>query len=366
MKKTIKPHSIRLFPKWEGAHKYNVTGIAGKCDCAILSSVTKPEIYVHRNLKTKSPRHVFLSMRNPIVALEYFVEVFLPNIDAPFVLVTGSEDVTIPHQTDCRFQQFGASESSLIDRITRHPHLTKWFCENLDDASHPLMSPIPTGMVFKPPLSPKEIDVPEVPSPEERPLRVLCAHRVREGPQWDTRRHVTELAHSDWSEWCTVVEEEVPKAKFLELVRSHTFVLCVEGGGLDPSPKAWQAILNGAIPIIRETPLKDAYKEFPVAFVPNWEARSLSLGKLHDWHRNFSRLYQIPSYRKNVIRKLGMDYWWSKVSDHVDKTSDRSISPTLFFEEILQDVRVNLSEAGRKVKSAVSNIKSKICYKIRI
>ncbi|MCS3937062.1 hypothetical protein GGP80_003070 [Salinibacter ruber] len=301
-------------------------------------------------------------MRNVNSALEYFVEDFLPKVDAPFVLVTGSEDVTIPNQTDCRFQSFGASESSLIDRITGHPHLTKWFCENLDDASHPLMSPIPTGMVFKPPTSPKEIDVPESPSLEERSLRVLCAHRVREGPQWDTRRQVTELARSDWSEWCTVIEEEVPKAEFLELVRSHAFVLCVEGGGLDPSPKAWQAILNGAIPIIRETALKDACKELPVAFVPNWKAKSLSMRKLHEWHRHFSQLYQSPSYRKDVIRKLEIDYWWRKVSAHVDQAADRSISPNLFFEGLLQDVMSYLIATKRRAKSTASDVKRKLKY----
>lgn len=37
----------------------------------------------------------------------------------------------------------------------------------------------------------------------------------------------------------------------MRLMQSHAFVLCAEGGGVDPSPKAWQAILHGAIPIIR-------------------------------------------------------------------------------------------------------------------
>jgi len=251
-------------------------------------------------------------------------------------------------------------ELCVDDRVTPNPHRPKVLWGKCVYARHRIRSTMPTGMVFKTPLFPKEIDVPKVPSLEERPLRVLCAHRVREGPQWDTRRHVTELARSDWSEWCTVVEEEVPKAKFLELVRSHAFVLCVEGGGLDPSPKAWQAILNGAIPIIRETALKDAYEELPVAFVPNWKAKSLSLRKLHEWHRYFSRLYQSPSYRKDVIRKLRMDYWWSKISAHVDQTSDRSISPTLLLKGVLQDIRSNLIGKRRQIKSAVSDARDRI------
>jgi hypothetical protein len=41
--------------------------------------------------------------------------------------------------------------------------------------------------------------------------------------------------------------------------------------GIDPSPKAWETIMAGSIPIIQHTTLDDAYKHLPVAFVDNWE-----------------------------------------------------------------------------------------------
>jgi hypothetical protein len=40
--------------------------------------------------------------------------------------------------------------------------------------------------------------------------------------------------------------------------------------GLDPSPKAWEAILLGTIPIIQYSTLDDAYERFPVVFVNEW------------------------------------------------------------------------------------------------
>ena len=40
---------------------------------------------------------------------------------------------------------------------------------------------------------------------------------------------------------------------------------------MDPSPKAWEAIMAGTIPIIQHSTLDDAYMLLPVAFVDTWE-----------------------------------------------------------------------------------------------
>jgi hypothetical protein len=40
---------------------------------------------------------------------------------------------------------------------------------------------------------------------------------------------------------------------------------------MDPSPKAWEAIMVGSIPIIARSTLDDAYQHLPVAFVESWE-----------------------------------------------------------------------------------------------
>ncbi len=80
---------------------------------------------------------------------------------------------------------------------------------------------------------------------------------------------------------------------FISAVAQHPFLLCLHGGGADPSPKAWEAVLTGAfrnlpsvmrslfnarqflfcsagtIPIIEHSALDDAYSQLPVAFVRN-------------------------------------------------------------------------------------------------
>ena len=40
---------------------------------------------------------------------------------------------------------------------------------------------------------------------------------------------------------------------------------------MDPSPKAWEAIMAGTIPIIQRNVLEDAYQHLPVVFVDSWE-----------------------------------------------------------------------------------------------
>lgn len=192
--------------------------------------------------------------------------------------------------------------------------LEGWF-EVLPD-SHPKLRPIPVGMVFNDDPKIRDItECPTVPPTSTRPLRVVCAHRTRPGPQWDRRAHVTELAQTCWASWCTIIQAEISEAAFLALLTQHAFVLCVEGGGLDPSPKAWQAVLHGAIPIVRQTPLARAYQHLPVAFVADWTPDALDLAQLHAWLTDLAQHHDDAGQRKEVLHRLSLDYWWDYIAD---------------------------------------------------
>jgi hypothetical protein len=309
----IEPHSTRLFPKQLGADAYRLTGVAARCDWVVLSDTREPRVRLRRRTPRGEPRHVFLSLRSPFDALRYMAEEVLPLLTRPFVLISGSEDVTIPNQRDLRWRRFNDAERGHIDTILSHPLLCRWFAENLDEAAHRLLSPMPVGLVFAagPPSTPWI--VPDPPPLSSRPLRILCAHRTRQGPQWEVRRHVTEIARTHWAPLCTVLEEEVPEAEFMRQLAQHAFVLCVEGGGLDPSPKAWQALLHGAIPIVRDSPLRAAYAELPVAFVQDWTAGSIDRSRLDEWRSSGADMQDVPANRARVVLRLGLDHWWAKV-----------------------------------------------------
>ena len=312
--KNIDVLTTRLFPKNMGADAYVLTGIAARCDWIVFTDKNMPDTHLHKTDPTPHPKHIFLSMREPFLAIRYFSEHVLPTLSRPFVLITGSEDITVPNQTDQRWRRFDAAERALIQQLLNHPLLVHWFAENLDDDSHPRLSPLPLGMVF-PQGHPKEgVTVGKVPPLAQRPLHVLCGHRIRTGPQWELRKTVSGFAKTSWSEWCTHLDEDVSEKTYMDLVESHAFVICAEGGGLDPSPKAWQVILHGAIPIMRRTPTTAAYASLPVAYVTDWVPEALTQKRLQDWHASFSPAHDIPEQRKAIVRKLGIDFWWDKIS----------------------------------------------------
>jgi hypothetical protein len=73
-------------------------------------------------------------------------------------------------------------------------------------------------------------------------ITVLCCHRTRD---WTHQRKiVNELAQTKWKE----IMDYVPSIKnrvFVETLSKYTFTLCVNGDGLDPSPKAFRGNYSG-------------------------------------------------------------------------------------------------------------------------
>lgn len=314
----LKPHSTRLFPKHQGANAYQITGIAAQCDWVLLSDQKVPYTYLHQNRSTNSPETVFLSLRSPFHALRHFVDAVLPLIKSSFILISGSEDITIPNQLDRRWRTFSDEERQIITEIQASPYLRHWYIENLDHNNcWQRLSPFPLGMVF-PFGSPEYIDIPAVPLVASRPLNMLCSHRHREGPQWQLRKDVTLMAKSNqWSKFCTVVDQELSEADFIREIEGHSFVLCVEGGGLDPSPKAWLALLHGAIPIIRKTAASIAYLQLPVVIINDWSLESFSCAILKKWRDQLAPWYDKPEMREEILYKLSLDYWWSIIRNGI-------------------------------------------------
>lgn len=322
----IEAHQTRLFPKNQGADKYIINGIAARCDWVVLSDMQAPNTALVKR-RNQAPKTVFLSLRAPFVAISYFYNEVLPQLNAPFVLVSGSEDITVPEQTDKRWRAFNGEERAMIAGILSHPNLIHWYAENLDDADQPNMSPLPLGLVHhESDAKPDLVDANPVPL-KERGTTVLCAHRIREGEQWAPREQVSELAKTHWAAFCHVISEEVSLEDYFNALHQHSFVLCVEGGGIDPSPKAWHALLNGTIPIICSPSLRSAYKQFPVVFVDDWSAASLTETKLAKWKEALQPWYDEPILRQQVMYKLGLDYWWDTISCHYMRYSVAGVVP---------------------------------------
>ena len=308
-------HNTRLFPKDVGAAAYRLTGIAARCDWVIMTDSKKGDALIRGDL-TRQPRTVFLSLRSYFGAIPFFYEEVLPKIENSFVLVSGSEDITIPNQVDARWRPFNARERYLVERIANDDRVIHWFAENRDEVL-PKMSTMPVGQVFeKSSHCTVALRQPEL-KVKDRPLKVLCAHRVRDGDQWEVRRNLTELCKQQFQEFSTILTDEISEAEFRQQVRQHPFVLCAQGGGLDSSPKAWFSIANGSIPIIKSSVLDDAYSQLPVVFVDEWNEDCLSLEKLHRWVEEFAPYYDDDQLWAQTLHKLSLDYWWNKISEKI-------------------------------------------------
>lgn len=303
--------STRLFPKNQGVEAYQISGIAARCDWVVLSDRKPPHAGLIGNAG-ESPRTVFLSLRDCFGALKYFHADVLPRITKPFVLISGSEDVTIPNQLDKRWRKFNAAERCIISGILDDERVVHWYAENLDSL-HPKMSPLPVGCVTDPGVMSHRSDVIRVKPVSQRPLKALCAHRIRAGDQWDTRRLVSQLCRTHYQGCCDLLDEPIPEPEFIRLIGEYSFVVCAEGGGLDPSPKAWLSILYGAIPIMRSSALDSAYKRLPIIIVDDWGPATISSARLQRWLNELKHFYEHPIARWRVLYKLSLNYWWADI-----------------------------------------------------
>lgn len=147
--------------------------------------------------------------------------------------------------------------------FTESPNILHVFSEN-HNMNHSRYSTIPCGFPHTPVLNPathlKSVESnlkPHIPF-DERPVRVLVSDRLRGGlgSWYEDRFLAREYCVNVSSSFCSTKLEldhqpDGSHAKFVWSVQNSQFVMCTHGGGLDPSPKAWETVLIGSIPIIQ-------------------------------------------------------------------------------------------------------------------
>ncbi len=306
----FRPHSTRLFPKGDGCLQIQPTGLAARCDWVLLSDVGKPRYRLINQAGVSEPRTVFISLRGGLEAIRFFERTILRNIRSSYVLITGSEDLTIPTQTDLRWPKATGPIVESITRILNSESLVHWFAENLDAHISPKISPLPLGYVFNQ-VKPKHAKELKLGKPlDQREITLFCCHRVREGPQWEERRYVSELLESAEHESATVIRDEISSTTYERMLGESVFVFCVSGGGIDPCPKAFQSLQHGAIPIIRSSPMNECFRDLPVWIVNEWHEALASKEELKAKQLRFSAQMPEPHI---LASRLSLDYWWAVV-----------------------------------------------------
>jgi len=306
----FRPHNTRLFPKGVGCLQIQPTGLAARCDWVLLSDIGEPRYRLINQTAVTEPKTIFLSMRGGLEVIKYFEKTVLRRINSKYILITGSEDLTVPTQTDHRWPKTTEEITESITRILDSENLVHWFAENLDSRISAKISPLPLGYVFDEatPQSAQELKLGKPLA--QRRITLFCCHRVREGPQWEERRHVTAMLEQAGCESTTVIRDELSSTDYERMLSKSAFVICVSGGGIDPCPKAFQSLQHGAVPVIRSGPMNECFRDLPVWIVDDWREVLADREALKAKLLGFAAEMPSPHI---MASRLSLDYWWTVV-----------------------------------------------------
>ncbi len=254
--------------------------------------------------------------------LQYFTKEVLPSISSPFVLVIASEDYTFPSGLkDARYNPFTTDESKvMVQNMINNPLILHIFVENLDTL-HPKLTPIPLGILLYNQQHRYAINATKLSvSFDTRSIDVYSRNRMPGfHAQWEDRRRVELYCKTVWSSFAKLHEDEISPVVLYEYMGKSKFCICVHGGGIDPSPKAWEAILCGAIPILEHSTLDAAYSRLPVVYVDAWTPDAITPQKCKEWLAAMRPYYEDPEKRAKVLEMLYIDYWWNIIMAPIEK-----------------------------------------------
>lgn len=292
--------------------KYNVVdlvGISRKCDWFICGN----QLLKINNVE--DPNFIFLSAFKGNDSIKNLVHYVLPKIKRKFILIIGSDDYTFPLGIGDKRHNLYIHCQEEIKTLFNNHFLIHIFVENMDTL-HEKMSPIPLGILYdydvKIQLN-KESIITNV-NFTSKSIFCFCMHRLRIGEQWQDRHNVTKYCTNEWK-YFTHYFGESNKNIFISNLQKSIFCICVHGGGYDPCPRFFEAILYGAIPIIEHSPLDEVYSKFPVVFVDKWTPHCLSKSFLEKKLEELRPFYEDKNKRRGVLLLLSLDYWWNLIQD---------------------------------------------------
>jgi hypothetical protein len=255
-------------------------------------------------------------------SLDAFAKSILPTLELPITLVTGESDLSpMDYAPDGTAAVLGS------DRVVH------WFCSQSDISPTEKVTPVPLGLPY-----PYRNDIFFA-----KPWYALHKHIT---PSYDVRRYDLELselkrrrkplhqrqllAYGDFAlnntsrsrrhgETRAEVAEtlrntgcvffpESPVAP-LRLYRNYgdyAFVISPFGRGLD-CYRTWEALVMGAIPIVRRSAIAPVFEGLPVVIIDDW--REVASQKLEEWAGRFSGAWDDGT----VDERLTLDHWVRRI-----------------------------------------------------
>jgi hypothetical protein len=302
-------------------HPQQPQGFPARCDWVINDWIDGSTATLYGDLH-QLPRTVFV--RTPV--LQRFHNRILPCFPSThrLVLLTGGSDKTVPRQTDQRspgsYQAIPRTDwlSWLND-----PRIVALFVENLDEyfpqnsKVHPLSLGLNAAQLPTDPDTFFDSAVAQLPARNisQREIRMLFSNRVRGGTgQWKDRARAAKMCQA--LPHCEIAHFSINT--FFQKIQTYPFLLCVHGGGLEPNPNLYTALLAGVIPIIAPFPGQSMYEGLPIVITDGrWDHESefFSWDYLTHKRSELAPYFEDPWKRSAVLEKLTSKYWWNKVED---------------------------------------------------
>ncbi len=217
--------------------------------------------------------------------LGLFLSKYHPEIRSPYILIT--------HNSDCSFP-------GKLARYLDDPKIIAWYGQNIDGTVHPKLHPIPIGIANQCWAHGNlKIFLENISSSDGfRPF--LCYLNFAPTTYPKERNLVWDLfAKKPW------VSSASPKplSFYLQDLRSSKFVFSPRGNGLD-CHRTWEALLMGAIPIVRSSPLDPLYEDLPVLIIDHWEQVT---------EEYLLEQYAIIKQKSYKLDKLFIKYWINQI-----------------------------------------------------
>ena len=194
--------------------------------------------------------------------------------------------------------------------FTKYSHNIKhWWGVNVN-YSHPRLSSVPLGLGS--PWVPEGVTPQSLTELGEgrvltRDKLLYINHRIETYPQ-ERREPYDYFANKGWA----TLKQPSPKGQtftYINEVRSHKFVLCPRGNGID-TYRLWESLYLGAIPIVKDCINMDFYKELPIIIIKEYS--ELTPEFLEAEYERHSPLCWEGS-------PLDLTYWMTKIREKINE-----------------------------------------------
>lgn len=183
-------------------------------------------------------------------------------------------------------------------------NLIMWFGKNPDGTQHPKFVPLPIGISpitrYYDNLDLLKKIMHEKNNNKKRSILAYVNFTVKD----NNPDRAVALDYFSKQSFTTIITERITQETYLKNIRNSMFVISPEGNGLD-CYRHWEALIAGAIPVIKHSPLDPLFEDLPVLLIDEWDQIT------EEFLREQYALMQKKTYR---LEKLMADYWLNMIT----------------------------------------------------